>query len=137
MVILLNASTPVGPLTAQLIAGNVVGCLLLGAWLWPHHPEIRGARVIHSPTPFRYSLMTNIRRTAHASAPHASLTMDLMRPSQLFAAPRTIPARDLRPWFRRAATTLVAVAGRLRQLGATRRRPAATPPALRLPVPAA
>jgi hypothetical protein len=40
---LLHQTTHTGALTwPQLVAGNVVGCLLLGAWLWRSHPELRG-----------------------------------------------------------------------------------------------
>lgn len=44
LVVLLSAATTAGALAwPQLVAGNVVGCLLLGAWLWHRHPEVRGA----------------------------------------------------------------------------------------------
>ena len=40
---LLNVTTYTGAMAwPQLVAGNVVGCLILGAWLWRSHPELRG-----------------------------------------------------------------------------------------------
>jgi hypothetical protein len=40
---LLNALTSTGALTwPQLAVGNLVGCALLGAWLWRRHPALRG-----------------------------------------------------------------------------------------------
>jgi len=43
LVTLLDETTRTGAMAwPQLVAGNVVGCLLLGAWLWRSHPELRG-----------------------------------------------------------------------------------------------
>ena len=53
--------------------------------------------------------------------PHVPATMDVMRPSQLFGAPRRSSAHDPRRWMRLVALTLAGAAALLPLLGAATR----------------
>jgi hypothetical protein len=53
--------------------------------------------------------------------PHVPAMMDLMRPSQLFGAPRTSSVHDPRRWMRRVVLTLAGAAALLPLLGAATR----------------
>ena len=57
-------------------------------------------------------------RATHRS-PHVPDTMDVVRPSQLFGAPRTASVHDPRRWMRLVFLTLAGAAALLPLLGAT------------------